>query len=36
MERGLPDPHALVEEQYVQTNIRADQLDYYIKQLKDE
>ena len=36
MERGIPDPHALVEDQYVQTNIRADQLDYYIKQLKDE
>ena len=30
------DPNAYTEDQYVQTNVRADQLDFYIKQLKEE
>ena len=37
VDRGLsPDPNSHTEDQYVQTTVRADQLDFYIKQLKDE
>ena len=36
-DKGLStDPNSFTEDEYVQTNVRADQLDFYIKQLKDE
>ena len=37
VDKGLsPDPNSHTEDQYVQTTVRADQLDFFIKSLKDE